>query len=87
MAISVGDNERSKYWLSVLNGWKNRGVKDVRVICADGLTGIKEEIAADLKTVYQAADEKKELDALERVTEKWTPKYPNAMKRWRDKRL
>jgi len=24
------------------------------------------------------------LDALERVTEKWTPKYPNSMKRWSD---
>ena len=22
--------------------------------------------------------------ALERVTEKWTPKYPNSMKRWKD---
>lgn len=46
MTISVGDNESSKYWLSVLNERKNRGVKDVLVICADGLTGIKEAIAA-----------------------------------------
>lgn len=29
-------------------------------------------------------DGKKALAALERVTEKWTPKYPNLMKRWRD---
>ena len=35
-------------------------------------------------TIYQAADEKKALEALERVTEKWTPKYPNSMKRWKD---
>ncbi len=116
LTISVGDNESSKYWLSVLNERKNRGVKDVLVICADGLTGIKEAIAAafpkteyqrcivhqvrnalkyvpdkdrkafaaDLKTIYQAADEKKALDALERVTAKWTPKYPNSMKRWKD---
>lgn len=27
---------------------------------------------------------KKALAALERVTEKWTPKYPNSMKRWKD---
>ena len=40
--------------------------------------------AADLKTIYQAADEQKALAALERVTEKWTPKYPNSMKRWKD---
>lgn len=39
---------------------------------------------ADSKTIYQAADEKKALEALDRVTEKWTPKYPNSMKRWKD---
>lgn len=38
----------------------------------------------DLKTIYQAADKKKALAALERVTEKWTPKYPSAMKRWKE---
>ena len=45
LTISVGDNESSKYWLSVLNELKNRGVKDVLVICADGLTGIKEAVS------------------------------------------
>ena len=116
LTIQVGDNESSKYWLSVLNELKNRGVQDILVICADGLTGIKEAIGAafpkteyqrcivhqvrntlkyvpdkdrkafatDLKTIYQASDEKKALAALEHVTEKWTPKYPNAMKRWKD---
>ena len=24
------------------------------------------------------------MSALDRVTEKWTPKYPNSMKRWKD---
>ena len=68
-----------------MNELKNRGVKDVLIICADGLTGIKEAIAAEFpKTEYQAADEKKALEALKRVTEKWTPKYPNSMKRWKD---
>ena len=44
---TVGDNESSKYWLSVLlNELKNRGVKDILIICADGLSGIKEAIAA-----------------------------------------
>lgn len=116
LTISIGENESSKYWLSVLNELKNRGVKDILIICADGLTGIKEAIAAafpkteyqrcivhqvrntlkyvpdkdrkafatDLKAIYQAADEKKALAALERVTEKWAPKYPNSMKRWKD---
>ena len=40
------DNESSKYWLSVLNELKNRGAKDILIICADGLSGIKEAIAA-----------------------------------------
>ena len=46
LTIQAGENERSKYWLSVLNEWKNRGVKDILIICADGLSGIKEAIAA-----------------------------------------
>ena len=46
VSLQIGENESSKFWLSVLNDLKNRGVKDVMVICADGLTGIKEAIAA-----------------------------------------
>ena len=54
LTIQVGENESAKYWLSVLNELKNRGVKDVLIICADGLTGIKDAInAAFLKTEYQ----------------------------------
>ena len=34
LTISVGDNESAKYWLSVMNELKNRGVKDVLIICA-----------------------------------------------------
>ena len=114
LTINVGVNESAKYWLSVLNDLKNRGVMDILIICADGLTGIKEAIntafpkteyqrcivhqvrntlkyvpdkdrkafATDLKTIYQAADEQKALAALDRVTEKWSPKYPHAMKCW-----
>jgi putative transposase len=46
LTISIGENESSKYWLSVLNELKNRGIKDILFICANGLTGIKETIAA-----------------------------------------
>lgn len=116
LTISVGDNESSKYWLSVLNELKNRGVEDILIICADGLSGIKEAIAAafpkteyqrcivhqvrntlkyvpdkdrkafatDLKTIYHAATEEKARTALDVVSEKWTTKYPNSMKRWYD---
>lgn len=54
LTIQVGKNESSKYWLTVLNELKNRGVKDILILCADGLTGIKEAInAAFPKTEYQ----------------------------------
>ena len=42
LTINIGQNESSKYWLSVLNELKNRGVKDILILCADGLSGIKE---------------------------------------------
>lgn len=54
LSIEVGQNESAKYWLSVLNNLKNRGVKDILIICADGLTGIKEAISAAFpQTEYQ----------------------------------
>ena len=31
LTINIGENESSKYWLSVLNELKNRGVKDIPV--------------------------------------------------------
>ena len=46
LSIHIGENESAKYWLSVLNELKNRGVKDILVICADGLTGMKEAVSA-----------------------------------------
>lgn len=54
LGIYIGENESSKYWLGVLNELKNRGIKDILVLCADGLTGIKESIAAAFpNTEYQ----------------------------------
>ena len=54
LTITIGETESSKYWLSVLNELKNRGVQDILVLCADGLTGIKEAIeAAYPLTEYQ----------------------------------
>ena len=54
LTIEVGQNESAKYWLSVLNSMKNRGVKDILIICADGLTGIKEAITTAFpQTEYQ----------------------------------
>ena len=54
LSIEVGETESAKFWLAVLNNLKHRGVKDILVLCADGLTGIKEAIeAAYPKTEYQ----------------------------------
>ncbi len=54
LGLYVGENESSKYWLGVLNELKNRGVRDILIMCADGLTGIKESIQiAFPNTEYQ----------------------------------
>lgn len=46
LAIYIGENESSKFWLSVLNGLKNRGVQDVMIFSVDGLNGFKQAISA-----------------------------------------
>ena len=46
------DNETSKYWLSILNEIKNRGVEDVLIFSIDGLNGFNEAI----KAVYPKAE-------------------------------
>lgn len=115
LAIEAGENESSKYWLSVLNGLKNRGIKDILILCADRLSGIKEAItAAYPKTEYQrcivhqvrntmkyvsdkdrkpfCANLKKSIRRQRKrkhwtpwngVTEKWSEKYPNSMRSWK----
>jgi transposase-like protein len=114
LTIEVGQNESAKYWLSVLNSLKNRGVRDILILCADGLTGIKEAIntafpqteyqrcivhqvrntlkyvadkdrkpfAADLKKIYHAPNAERAEEIRNDVMEKWSEKYPNAMKSW-----
>jgi putative transposase len=39
LGIWIGENESAKFWLSVLNDLKNRGVQDILIICVDNLTG------------------------------------------------
>ena len=46
LGMWVGENESAKYWLSILNGLKNRGVKDILIACVDGLTGFDNAIEA-----------------------------------------
>ena len=46
LGMYVGENESAKFWLSILNGLKNRGVEDILIICVDGLTGFPQAIEA-----------------------------------------
>jgi Transposase and inactivated derivatives len=46
LGMYVGENESSKFWLSIINGLKNRGVKDILIACVDGLAGFPEAIGA-----------------------------------------
>lgn len=116
LGIWIGANESSKFWLSVLNDLKNRGVQNVLIFCVDGLNGFKEAIGAtfpfariqrciihqirsstkyipykdrrafvaDLKGIYRAVNEEVAMDNLLSLKEKWSSKYPNAVKSWED---
>lgn len=44
MGLWIGENETSKYWLSVLNDLKSRGVEDILIACIDGLNGFEQAI-------------------------------------------
>lgn len=46
LGMWVGENESAKFWLSILNGLKNRGVEDILIACVDGLTGFSNAIEA-----------------------------------------
>jgi transposase-like protein len=116
LGIWIGANESSKFWLSVLNDLRNRGLQNVLVFCVDGLNGFKEAISAvypfakiqrciihqlrasmkyipfkdrkafakDLKAVYGAVNEDDATRNLISAKEKWSDKYPNAIKSWED---
>jgi putative transposase len=46
LGMWIGENESSKFWLSVLNELKNRGVHDILITCVDNLTGFTQAISA-----------------------------------------
>lgn len=81
LTIQVGDNESAKYWLSVLNELKNRGVKDILILCADGLSGIKEAIAvAYPNTEYQRCIVHQVRNTLKYVADKDRKPFANDLK-------
>lgn len=46
LGVWIGEHESAKFWLSVMNDLRNRGIKDVYVFCVDGLNGFREAINA-----------------------------------------
>lgn len=44
LGIWIGENESAKFWMNVLNEFRNRGVKDILIACIDGLTGFETAI-------------------------------------------
>ncbi|MEW5208219.1 transposase, partial [Bacillus cereus] len=55
----------------VRNSTKYVSYKERKILCAD------------LKTIYQAPDEKQALQALDQFTKKWDTKYPMIAKSWK----
>ena len=52
LGMYVGENESAKFWLSIMNGVKNRGVEDILIACVDRLSGFPQAIEA----VYPQAE-------------------------------
>ena len=46
LGMWVGENESAKFWATVLNGLRNRGVEDIFIACTDNLTGFSAAIEA-----------------------------------------
>ena len=46
LGMWVGENESARYWTTVLNSMKNRGVEDIFIACTDNLTGFSDAITA-----------------------------------------
>jgi len=69
LGMWMSESEGSKFWLSVFNDLKNRGVQDCFVACIDGLKGLPEAIEAVFpKTQVQLCIVHKVRNSLKYVT-------------------
>ncbi len=116
LGLWTSNNEGAKFWLGVLTELKNRGVKDVLIVCIDGLKGFPQAIeavfpqarvqlcivhmvraslnyvnwkerklvAADLKAIYRAANERQASKELDEFIAQWGGKYQAIGKLWKD---
>lgn len=81
LGLYVGKNESSKYWLGILNELKNRDVEDILIVCADGLTGIKESInVAFPEAEYQRCIVHQVRNTLKYVSHKEKKEYAKDLK-------
>lgn len=46
LGMWVGENESTRYWTTILNGLRSRGVEDILIACTDNLTGFSAAIEA-----------------------------------------
>ena len=46
LGMYVGENESARFWFSIINGLRNRGVEDILIACVDGLNGFPQTIEA-----------------------------------------
>jgi transposase-like protein len=82
LSIEVGESESAKFWLNVLNSLKNRGVRDILTICADGLSGISEAIqAAFPQAEYQRCIVHMVRNTMKHVSEKNRKAFAGDLKR------
>ena len=51
LGLWIADSEGAKFWLSVMNALKNRGVQDILIAVVDGLKGFPEAIIAAFPNV------------------------------------
>lgn len=83
IGMYVGQNESAKFWLSLLNGLKNRGVEAILIACVDGLSGFPHAIegfnrqlrkVTKSKTVFPSDDSLLNILylAMMDITKKWT---------------
>ncbi len=51
LGLWMSENEGAKFWLSVLTDLQTRGLKDILIVCVDGLSGFP----AAIESVYPHA--------------------------------
>jgi putative transposase len=53
LGIWISENESASFWAGVCNDLKNRGVKDILIVCRDNLSGFNTAVAAAFPTTEQ----------------------------------